>query len=187
MKDYGELVVTAAKMSGDPEAANFAGSLLSMAETKLSRRLRARQQQRIKTLKTDADGVMPLPDGYIDAVDVYVGDKQMMRLPYDSIKRERRDGYAIVGDRLYSSEASATHEMTYFEQIPALEEEGSNWLLEAAPDIYLQALMHEIAVKNLDIERAGIILGYLDRLIADFGQHNKSTQVTTPAPGGPRP
>lgn len=187
MKDYGELVVTAAKMSGDVDAANFAGSLVAIAEQKLSRRLRARQQQRIKTLKTDAGGSIPLPRGFIDLIHLYVGNRALGPVPYDTIKRERRGGYAVLGDRIYTSEHSAELQLAYFEAIPSLEEEGSNWLLEAAPDIYLQALMHEIAVKNLDIERATVILGYLDRLIGDFVQHNKTTMVTAPAPGGPRP
>ena len=187
MKDYGELVVTAAKMSGDVEAANFAGSLVAIAEQKLSRRLRARQQQRIRTFKTDSNGSIPLPRDFIDLMHVYAGNVRLASVPYEMIKTSRRRGYSLVGDRLYSSEPSTELQVGYFEEIPSLKAEGCNWLLEAAPDIYLQALLHELAVKSLDIERATILLSYLDRLIADFMQHNKSTLITAPAAGGPRP
>ena len=187
MKDYAELVLTAAKMSGDVDAANYASSLLAIAEKKLSRRLKARQQQRIKTLTTDTSGSIPLPRGFIEMVSVYKAKELLDAVPYEMIKSEHRRGYAIVGERVYMRDGSTAHQITYVEDIPSLEEEGSNWLLEAAPDIYLQALLYEIAVKNLEVDKAGVILTYLDRLIAQYTQHNKSTMITITGAGGQRP
>ena len=187
MKDYGELVVTASKMSGDVDAANFASTLVSMAERKLSRRLRTRQQQRIKTFTTDVYGTVPLPRGFIDLIHIYAGKKRLEAIPNDALKIQSQQGYNILGNRIYTSEPQAELELAYYEEIPALEHEGCNWLLEVAPDIYLQALMLEISAKNLDVEKASIIQSYLDRLILDFTQHNKSTMITTPTAGGIRP
>ena len=79
------------------------------------------------------------------------------------------------------------HEFTYYQELPSLSEEGCNWLLESAPDIYLQALLLEISVKNRDINVAIETQAYLDRLIADFVRSNRVAATAKAVPGGFRP
>lgn len=187
MKDFAELVVTAAEISGDVNAANYAASLVGIAEKKLSRRIKVRQSIDTVNVTTDAEGFCALPRGFIDIVHIFENKKEMFPVPLRSILENSRKGYAIVGDRIRSSYGDRSHEITFYKELPSLSEEGCNWLLEQAPDIYLQSLLLELAVKAREIETAAITQAYLDRLITEFVSVSRTSATNVKTAGGCRP
>lgn len=187
MRDYVELVVTAAQISGDVDAANYSATLLNIAESKLSRRLQTHHATQTVERTTSDEGVLVLPRDFTDMVHVFVNKKELVPVPLRSIITGDREGYALKGRELHSCHGEAKHEITYYQALPSLEEEGCNWLLEEAPDIYLQALLLELAIKNRQVDIAAETSSYLDLLIDQFLRKERKVVITASRPGGPRP
>ena len=175
MKDYAELVLSATAMSGDSDVPNYAETMVVIAEKKLSRVMRVRQA--IKTISRAANsaGTISLPRDFIDIVSIV--DSNGRRL-YPSASEKILNGndklsYAIIGDRIHTNSPGENLSLSYFEELPTITEHGCNWLLEQAPDIYLQSLLQEIALKNGDYEKAREISNYLNMLTLQFISKNK--------------
>ena len=187
MKDFGELVVTAAETSGDVNAANYAGSLLRIAEKKLSRQLLAQQQKKRQEVRCYLDGKADLPSDFVAMISVHSNGALLVEVPFDSQQIDGFKTYALAGGQIITERNNAKLDLAFFAEIPSLEDHGENWLLADAPDVYLLALLHQIYVKNLDIERAQITKNALDELVAELANRTKSSLILPPAPGGPRP
>lgn len=190
MKDYAELIVSVAAITGDTQVPDYAATLTAIAERKLSRVLRVRQATEEMTKTTSATGEITLPRGLVDVIYVFDenGDR-MYPAPLADIKgryKNKQDIFSLSGNRMYTNQESKKIDITYYEELPPLSDHGCNWLLEQAPDIYLQALLQEVAIKNSDYESAKTISSYLQGLVSEFVRFNKIS-VLSVAKGGSGP
>ena len=107
IKDFVELVVSAAEISGDQNAANYATMLVGIAESKLSRKLKVRQAMQTVSVTTNGEGYCGLPRGYIDMVHAFVETpqgrhRQLPSGPLALVRQRSAVAYALHGDRILS-------------------------------------------------------------------------------------
>lgn len=168
INDYAELITEAAHRTGVTDVASRAKMYVGMAEKALSKRLRVADTEAETTLTTNSLGRVGLPDDYIAARAVFVNKDELPRKSFSQIRQERACGYAIQGSVLHSSERETDHDLAYYAAIPSLEANDTNWLLDAEPELYLQAVVFQIYTAVNDLEKAQTTAGYLDILIEDF-------------------
>lgn len=177
--DYSELIAEATERSGVSGVANRASMFVGMAEHALSKRLRVADAEVLTTLTTDIAGRASLPSDFQMERQVFVPpNTELVSRPLALIQSQfsRSEGYAISGRELVSSERETPHEVIYYASIPSLAINGSNWLLEREPEIYLHAVLHQIYVFQSDVDRAQATAGYLDQLVFDFLAADRSAR-----------
>ncbi len=129
----------------------FAADFITLATSYFNLTLRVREMETKTDLTPDADGVCTLPTDYIEAKRVV--ELASTRRPLEYITEDAADEYyptrsadlschyMILGSSLTALPISANDiELTYYQNIPALSDQNTtNWLLTAHPDIYLAA------------------------------------------------
>ncbi|MBT8152750.1 hypothetical protein KMP13_02325 [Epibacterium ulvae] len=177
--DYSELVAEVTERSGVSGVANRAAMFVGLAERALSKRLRVADAETVATLTTDAEGRTGLPSDFEMVRQIFVPPGiELPARPLASIQSQfsRVEGYAIRGPELVSSKRETAHEVIYYASIPSLVTNGSNWLLEREPEIYLHAVLHQIYVFGTDVERAQVTASYLDQLVSEFLAADRSAR-----------
>jgi hypothetical protein len=171
---YADLLVTAGEYSGRNDIAHLFSRFLSMAETKLNRRLRVGDMEQAAIVNV-AFGAGSLPTDFIEARSVTNPSGCVLRSLSLQVLMNRKgvsvpDAYAIQG-RSIAVLPSWNGKLTvfYYAAIPALKPSNpSNWLLETAPDIYLYALVEEIAIWAKDVEAAGAAASLKEQAITSL-------------------
>ncbi|PDT39813.1 MULTISPECIES: phage adaptor protein [Sinorhizobium] len=160
--DYAALLIDAGEYSGYADISHVFPRLLGLAELKLNRGLRvAGMEDTAMVTLTEGDGT--LPTDFLEAREV----KNASGIPIRAVSLEQLTnsymdrsgtpaGYAIVGSTIkVRPSADQDISVTYYSRIPALTvTDPTNWLLEKAPDVYLFALVNEIAIWKKDVEGA---------------------------------
>ncbi|WP_085033936.1 phage adaptor protein [Ensifer aridi] len=162
ISDYASLLVDAGEYSGREDIAHIFPRLVGLAEIKLNRGLRVADMESTTTL-TLSGGDASLPANFLEAREV----KTSASVPIRAVSLQQLTssyagnsgmptGYAIVGSTLKARPVSdQTLTMTYYAKIPALTAAApTNWLLTKAPDVYLYALVNEIAIWAKDVSAA---------------------------------
>ena len=173
--DYPELIAEICARSGVSDVANRAGMLVGMAERMLSKRLRLAGLETGVEATTGEDGLAYLPGDYQEMRSVHVGARSLERLPLDVVSAGRREGYAVQGKKLRSTQASTPHRLVYYAGVPSLEVNNTNWLLDEEPELYLQAVLLQVYLAENDLEKVEATAGYLTSLIeaANRADHMK--------------
>ncbi|PDT47447.1 hypothetical protein CO661_11940 [Sinorhizobium fredii] len=162
ISDYASLLVDAGEYSGREDIAHNFPRFLGLAELKLNRGLRVADMEVTDEISLiDGDGT--LPADFLEAREV----KNVSGIPIRAVSLQQLTssymdrngtpaGYAIVGSTIKvrpTSDEDIT--VTYYGKIPALTPSNpSNWLLEKASDVYLFALVNEIAIWGKDVDGA---------------------------------
>lgn len=162
ISDYASLLVDAGEYSGRDDVAHLFPRFLGLAELKLSRALRVADMETTATVAiTNGDGT--LPSDFLEAREV----KTAQGVPIRAVSLQQLTssyagnsgiptGYAIVGSTLKARPINTQNlTVTYYAKIPALTPSApTNWLLTKAPDVYLYALVNEIAIWGKDVAGA---------------------------------
>lgn len=163
ISDYASLLVDAGEYSGREDIAHLFPRFVGLAELKLNRGLRVADMEVTDEISLiDGDGTLP-PD-FLEGREV----KNAAGIPIRAISLQQLTnsymdrsgtapiGYAIVGSTIKARPISDQDlTVTYYGRIPALTPSNpTNWLLEKAPDVYLFALVNEIAIWGKDVEGA---------------------------------
>lgn len=162
ISDYASLLVDAGEYAGKNDFAHVFPRLLGLAELKLNRGLRVAEMEVTGTVTLTA-GSGPLPTDFLEAVEV----KNARGIPIRAVALQQLTesymgragvpaGYAIVGTAInVAPVADGDLTVTYYGKIPALTPANpTNWLLTKAADVYLYALVTEIAIWSKDVEGA---------------------------------
>jgi hypothetical protein len=136
---------------------------IMLAEAKLNRTLRTRQMEQRST--AEAAEYMALPTLWLEMRNIKTTGTPVytleQRAPFemdalDDGSTGRPSRYAIIANQIRlapAPDSTYTLEIDYWEQIPALVTYSSNWLLVAAPDIYLYGALLEASAYILDDPR----------------------------------
>jgi hypothetical protein len=138
---YADLLINAGEYSGRNDAASVFPLLLRLAEAKLNRNLRTAWQETAVAL-TVVDGVATLPSDFLEARS-YSSDNV------------RQSNFVITGNTISSlgSPWAGDLNLVYYAKIPPLSYTNpTNWLLDLDPNVYLYALVVEIAIWGKDLE-----------------------------------
>ncbi|WP_426238174.1 phage adaptor protein [Pararhizobium sp. DWP1-1-3] len=173
ISDYSALLMDAGDYSGNNGIAHLTPRFVGLAETKLNRVLRvgAMEKSAVVTLVT-GDG--DLPDDFIEMRQTLSADGRNLRswsLQELSSRFQSFGGnpigYAVVGNQLrVRPTTDGDIGITYYAKLPGLTlSNPTNWLLTSAPDVYLYAVVEEIAIWERDAEKAGSAKALKDQAI----------------------
>ncbi|PDT84152.1 hypothetical protein [Sinorhizobium sp. BJ1] len=162
ISDYASLLVDAGDYSGRDDVAHLFPRFLALAELKLNRVLRVADMEKTMTMPL-AEGEGTLPADFLEARQVLGSDHRALRaLALQELSGHVTSGgasigYAIVGSAIQVRQKGGENlYLTYYAKIPPLTPTApSNWLIEKAPDVYLYAVVEEIAVWERDAAKAG--------------------------------
>ena len=165
INDYASLLIDAGEYAGANDIAHVFPRLIQLAEAKFNRVLRVAEMETSGTI-TLVDGNGDLPTDFLEARLVSAPDGRGLNA-WSLSELDRRygsyggipAGYSIVSNVMrVRPTSSGTIKLDYYSRIPALTMSNpSNWLLQKAPDAYLDALVEEIGIwkKDADAVQAG--------------------------------
>lgn len=186
--DFSELVLAVGEHINRTDLVDVMPRFVRMAELKLDRELRLRDQEASDDLTTDSDGEVALPTDFLEVRSIYATGSPPTILPALSEDNSIREftagpavGFIINGDTLRIRPASITTvRLNYFSAIPALETSTNqvNWLLTKYPDIYLYSTIFEAAVYTGDTDRASAADALAKAAIASATRYSKMSKLS---------
>lgn len=146
-----------------------AADFVTLAEARLNRALRAQEMQATVTTAITA-GAVALPADYIEWLSVrWVGTRTQDLTFVEPDSPEWRFRYRPTQDPSMFTVMAGSFEIRpvgtgnlkvyYFQKIPPLASNATNWLLTKSPDIYLYTSLAEAHIYMKDETRAGDFLG----------------------------
>lgn len=126
--DYAELLMEVRQRTGVAGAIERGSYYVANAERMLEKQIKTAAMQTTADLATDADGVATLPSDFLQLTNA-------------------RDAL-IFGNQLSTSTPSTTVSISYFSKLPSVEAGGTNWLIDAEPELYLQAVALQVYLGN---------------------------------------
>ncbi|WP_455918762.1 phage adaptor protein [Ensifer canadensis] len=162
ISDYASLLVDAGEYSGRNDIAHLFPRFLGLAELKLNRGLRFADMEVVGTVSL-VNGEGPVPADFLEAREVKTAAGHPIRavaLQQLTDSYGARSGipagYAVVGGNMrVRPVCDQDLTVTYYGKIPALARSNpTNWLLAKAADVYLYALVNEIAIWAKDVDSA---------------------------------
>ncbi len=175
--DWSELIAEVVTRTGDGSVATRAEMLTGFAESDLNRRLRMGQMETQATLTTDADGTATLPADFLQLRGVKSGIDKLTGCTFDELD-SRYYGFTIIGGSLRTRFSTADLTLNYYAKLPGLVANGTNWLLELAPELYLVAIQRQAYVAKLDVEKAQLADGVVAALVNDLQQNDFAARFT---------
>ena len=136
---------------------------IALCEAKLNRILRCRQQEQRST--ATATEYMELPTGFLELRNIQLNTTPKTALELvspDEIDRDYSTAtgkplvYCLLANQIQlgpAPDSTYTVEIDYYEVIPPLASNSTNWLLTAAPDIYLYGSLLEASIYLVDDPR----------------------------------
>lgn len=141
--DFPELLTEVQARSGVTDVVSRGEHFVRTAERALEKRLRVGAMESTATLATDADGWATLPADYLALI---------------------TDQSALVrGGRVLSGVKDGTIDVEYYARIPSIIA-APNWLSEAEPELYIQAVLFQVFVANGLVEQATATLALIEGL-----------------------
>jgi len=156
--NYAELKSRVASWTHRTDLEALMPTFVEHAEARFNRDLRVRQMEAaITPTAISATNEITLPAAFLAAKTVWIQDHEhapMTAQTVDTVRQQNRTSgtptmYAVTGDSLLF-DGSGTVEMTYFEPIPGIVANASNWLSNAHPDLYLHAVLAVVAEYTRD-------------------------------------
>lgn len=170
ISDYPELILAAGEYVQRADLVDVMPRFVALAETKLNRTLRLRDQEAILATTPSVDGAVTLPANFLEIrFVVTTGNPPLVlrAMGADQANAIRVGGlpigYTITQDKLILEPPSqAGLRIGYYAEIPALTEAApTNWLLTKHPDIYLYATVAETLAYLRDVEGATAAIALL--------------------------
>lgn len=151
---------------GDATLTPFVGAFVTLAEARLNRRLRVRAMEATSTLSL-AGALTALPTDFLELKGLRLAGGDRAVLPYappmvlDAVVQRTPTGrprlHTLSGESVRVApvpDGACDVELTYYRRLPALSaSQPSNWLLAAAPDVYLYGSLLEAAPFLMSDER----------------------------------
>lgn len=157
-RDFLDLRTAVVEYVKRPDIADVFPRLLAMAESRLNRDLRMREQMTTTTLSL-IDGVVDLPDDFAEMLGVFNGTGQeYVQQSLQHIASRSSCNYSIEGGQIVAPLIGGDLTVSYYAKIPPLAETltTTNWLLERYPDVYLYGVGFEASkyVRDSDLAQA---------------------------------
>ena len=174
--DYSELILATGEHVNRTDIVDTAPRFVTMAEVKLNRTLRLRDQETLVTSTPDANGVVALPSDFLEirSVVTQANPPIVLRAMGADSANEIRTGGQPIGYTITQSDlvleppSERVLLISYYASIPALTSAApTNWLLTKHPDIYLYATAFEAFMFLRDPEGAKIASDLLRGSIDD--------------------
>lgn len=163
MMDYPELIAEVTDRTGHADVATRAAMFVNMAEARLNTMFRT--QDATATITADSGGIVALPADYARPRLVTVAGREIFPQPLDAILDNTQRGYAISGAQMLTTFPSQAVTIRYYTRLPSLVTNGTNWLIELDPEIYIYAVMAQVFAFKLEADKAALAQGQLMQLV----------------------
>jgi hypothetical protein len=183
---FAELKVAIASWLHRSDLTSQIPDAITFAEAKFNRRIRVRQMETALAATSIVAGLITRPTGLVEVKALWNTDDAKTRVEAKPLEYVMNQGYAGYGlsttdatasyyawDRTYFRFNTDTGEVegTYYASIDSLSDAATtNWLLTAAPDLYLAASLAEIFLLNLEEDRAALWTSKANALIDELNQ-----------------
>lgn len=144
--DFPELLTEVQHRSGVTDVTSRGAHYVSTAEKMLEKRLKVGAMEKTVTLMTDAEGVAALPA--------------------DFLQLRTADEYNVRGSDLLTDKIDTPITLTYYAKLPPIKD-APNWLSEAEPELYLQAVLFQVYAANKQVEDATATLALVKAMTDD--------------------
>lgn len=170
---YAELQTAVEAWTHRTDLATLLPTFVEHAEARLNRDLRVRQMEaEMAPTAISVDGEVGLPSGWLGFKRVWVSGMPRWSIDPQTLDYVEQFGstggnpsfYAINGS-VAVFDGSGTVEAIYYESIPGLQANGSNWLSNAHPDLYLHATLVAASEYTRDAAMGGLSDGKAQALI----------------------
>lgn len=153
---YTELQTAIANRADRDDLTSDIPDFIRLCEAELNNQLRVSQMEQRAT-SSSSEEYLTLPADFLAMRSIRInGDTRytLQAMSPDQMDMKHQTGtsrpsrYAIVGDTIQvnpAPDATYTYEITYWEQIPALANNSTNWLLTDYPGIYLFGSLVQLA------------------------------------------
>jgi hypothetical protein len=154
---YSELIDKAASWAHRSDLGPLMPTFVELAESKINRALRVREMEGALSATIDAGNEVPLPADFAAIRTLWPAAYPSVRIIPQTLEAvigcSRVSGtptlYAVTADAL-RFDGTGDVEGVYFKRIPGLQANGTNWLADAHPDLYLWSVLAEVATYTLD-------------------------------------
>lgn len=165
---------------------------IQLFEAFANRKIRSREME-ARTSFTTTGGSASIPDDFLESKNVFWTGSPVKSLePYDSVTFELKYGdlqagepsaYLIEGDTMYVAPVNDTTglKMLYYQRIPDLATNLTNWLLTKHPDAYLFGSLVESEAFTLDANAASLWKGRRDEVIDEIWRSGQFYRGTSQA------
>jgi hypothetical protein len=154
ISNYSELQTALENWSHRADLTSVLPDFIVLAEAKLNRELRTRQME-LETTLTPVAGVCTLPTDYLSLRRAYINTSVPVELEYLPPEQFRlkypvtaggSKYFTIEGESLLLADRGSTAvKILYYQTLPDLATNSTNWLLTAHPDLYLSVAMAELS------------------------------------------
>lgn len=189
---YADLQSTIADWLNRQDLTAVIPSFISLAEADINRALRDYRMEKRSTAQVDAQ-YSALPIDWLETIRVQiVGDTSRLELVSDGaladMRAARNDAggkpthyaHTAGGLELFPTpDAEYTIEVVYFAKVPALSVSATtNWLLSAAPDVYLYGALTQSAPYLKDDQRAPVWAGLYQNAITSLNTASERSRYS---------
>ena len=153
--DFTELTINVSQQTGHEDVPAHMGRLCAMAERDIFKKLRvAEMQKKITFAMGSTATALPADCLEVERVSLYEGGAKFSREDANLVRQKARQGFAVDGRELITYPSQADVYLEYYAKPPALETAGTNWLLDAEPEIYLHACAFQVYTWKTELDKA---------------------------------
>lgn len=207
---YNKLVAAIGDWVNRTDLVDIIPQFISLTESEVTRTLRVPAMER-RLLTDVTNGVVLLPFDYLEAKNIFYisngGRKTIERTNFSKVSQILSNTgsavggfpthFARTGTQLVIapavSDGTGVIELEYYTSIPSIvpdariptiDPDGSNWLLDMAPEVYLFGALHEASMYIKDLERAEYWRGKFDLAVnklqrmSDMSEYSGSELAT---------
>jgi hypothetical protein len=177
LKNYTQLVAAVASWMNRTDLAAQIPDFIAIAEAVINRRIEHRQMIGFTQLGFSGSRVS-LPDDFTGWKSGRIVGANQPALQFETLDAyaNRLDSggvptkYTLADGSIFldpTPAAAGTIELFYCQQIPPLAENGTNWLLDAFPDVYLYGALAQAMPFMVDDDRFALMSGLFEKAIAE--------------------
>jgi len=177
LSNYTELQASVADFLNRSDLTSVIPDFVTMAEADLNRTLRVREMS-VRTQAPISSQYVKLPDDFLGMRNIDLLTDPVTPMTYKNLQNLdiHRAGdatgkpiyYSIVQNNIEVAPApdgEYTIEIVYYQKVPSLSANTTNWLLDAHPDAYLYGTLQHSAPYLQSDERVGIWAGKYQQII----------------------
>jgi hypothetical protein len=200
LQTYSDLTTAIGNWLQRSDLAALTPNFVQLFEACANRRLRVRQQEATAAL-TPAGGVVALPADYLawrrltwtgnPRQELAYVEPSWLQAAYPDLPADSPRVFTIEGGNIKTmplEPGNVALELVYFQQIPALAANSTNWLMSQHPDLYLFGALTEAQAYTVNAETAALWKARRDELFDEIEKlSNKSRGAGAVRTMGPTP
>jgi len=200
LQTYTDLATAIGNWLQRSDLAALLPNFVQLFEAAANRRLRVRQQEATVAL-TPASGVVALPSDYLTwrrltwtgnpRQELSYAEPSWLQAAYPDVPTDIPRVFTIEGGNIRTmplDPGNTALELVYFQQIPSLAANSTNWLMSAHPDLYLFGALTEAQAYTVNAETAALWKARRDELFDEIEKlSNKSRGAGAVRTMGPTP